>query len=143
MAMNRNEREAALLIEAQRIQIIIRRNQPEPLAASLSRHLRDSLDEPRADPDPRLGAIDRHDLAVLILKRVREQPYPNPFQDGDEAGQRLWMIDLAVSNHNGIAPVLGDILPYPCAVLRGQRSHLQGQAFDGSVGMPVVGVDGL
>src|SRR5215472_13444677 len=100
MAMNRNEREAALLIEAQRIQIIIRRNQPEPLAASLSCHLRDSLDQHGADTDPRLCGIDRYDLAVLILERVREQPYSNPFQDGNEAGQRVWVIDPAVSDHD-------------------------------------------
>src|SRR2546427_499713 len=99
--MKRNEREAALLKEAQRIQIIIRRHQTKPLATSLSRHLRDSLEEPRADPDPQLGTRDRYDLAVLVFKSVREQPYPVPFQDCDEAGQRLRLIDLAVNDHVG------------------------------------------
>src|SRR5437764_13457679 len=114
--MNGDEREAAFLIEAQRVEIIIRGDQPEPLAACFSCRPRDRLDQQRAYTDPRLGAIDRHDLAVLIFKRVREQSHPVPFEDGDEAGQRLWMIDLAMSDDDRIAPVFNDTLPYPFAV---------------------------
>jgi hypothetical protein len=105
MAMNGDEREAAFLIKAQRMEIIIGGDQPEPLAACFSCCLRDCLDQQRAYTDTRLGAIDSHDLAVLIFKRVREQSHPVPFQDGDEAGQCMWMIDLAVSDDDRIAPV--------------------------------------
>src|SRR5438034_11600605 len=111
--MNGDECEAAFLIEAQRMEIIIRGDQPEPLAACFSCHLRDCLDQQRAYTDPRLGAIESHDLAVLLFKSVREQSYPVPFQDGDEAGQRLWMIDLAVSHDESIAPVFDGSLPHP------------------------------
>jgi len=48
-----------------------------------------------------------------------------------------------VSDDDSIAPVFDDKLPYPFAVFGGKRSHLQRKAFDGPVGMPVVGVDGL
>src|SRR5947209_7081111 len=85
MAVNGDEPEAAFLIEVQRMEIIIRGDQPEPLTACFSCRLYDCLDQQRADTDPRLGAIDRHDLAVLIFKSVREQSYPVPFQDGNEA----------------------------------------------------------
>ena len=95
MAMNGDECEAAFLIEVQRMEIIIRCDQPEPLAACFLCRLRDCLDQQCAYPDPRLGAIERHDLAALIFKSVRQQSHPLPFQDGDEAGQRLGMIDLA------------------------------------------------
>src|SRR6266446_1122990 len=141
MAMNGDEHEAAFLIEAQRMEIIIRGDQPEPLAACCSCRLRDCLDQQRAYTDPRLCAVESHDLAVLIFKRVREQSHPVPFQDGDEAGQRLWMIDLAVSDDERIAPVFDESLPYPFAVFGGKQSHLQRKAFDGPVGMPVVGVN--
>src|SRR5256714_11623381 len=125
------------------MEIIIRCDQPEPLAACFSCRLRDCLDQQCAYTDLRLCAIDRHDLAVLTFKRVREQSHPVPFEDGDEAGQRLWMIDLAMSGDNSIAPAFDDSLPYPFAVFGGKRSDLQRKAFDGPVGLPVVGVDGL
>src|SRR6185312_6375179 len=76
-------------------------------------------------------------------KSVCEQSHVVPFQDGNEAGQRLWMIDLAVSDDERITPVFDGKLPYPFTVFWGQRSHLQRKTFDGPVGMPVVGVDGL
>src|SRR5207248_10616340 len=104
------------------MEIIIRCDQPEPLAACFSCRLRDCLAQQRAYTDPRLCAIDRHDLAVLIFKSVREQSHPLTFQDSDEARQRLWMIDLAVSDDDRIAPVFDDKLPYPFAVFSGQRS---------------------
>jgi len=143
MAMNGDEREAAFLIEAQCMEIIIRGDQPEPLAACFACRLRDCLDQQRAYTDSRLGASDRHDLAVLIFKSVGKQSHPVPFQDGDEAEQRLWMIDLAVSDDERIAPVFDENLPYLFAVFGGKPSHLQRKAFDGPVGIPVVGVDGL
>ncbi len=133
IAMNGDEREAAFLKEAQRMEIIIRCDQPEPLAACFSCRLRDCLDQQRAYTDPRLCADDSHDLTILIFKRVREQSYPVTFQDGDEAGQRMWMIDLAVSDDNSIAPVFDDTLPYPFAVFGGKRSQLQRKAFDSKV----------
>ena len=125
------------------MEIIIRCDQPESLAACFSCRLRDCLDQQRAYTDPRLCTIDSDDLAVLIFKRVREQSHPVTFQDGDEAGQRMWMIDLAVSDDGSIAPVFDDTLPYPCAVFDGKWSHLQRKAFDGPVWMPVVGEDSL
>jgi hypothetical protein len=48
-----------------------------------------------------------------------------------------------MSDDERIAPVFDGILPYPFAVFGAKRSHLQRKAFDGPVGMPVVGVDGL
>src|SRR5260370_17075525 len=105
MAMDRNEREAALLIEAQRVEIIIRRHQPEPLAACFSCHLCDCLDQHGADPDPRLGAIDRHDLAVLILERVREQSHPVPFQHGTQASLPTSLIYTSLSTNATIPPL--------------------------------------
>src|SRR2546423_8934578 len=127
--MNGDEREAAFLIEAQRLEIIIRGDQPEPLAACFSCRLRDCLDQQRANTDPRLCAIESHDLTVLIFKRVREQSHLVTFQHGDEARQHLWMIDLAVSDDDSIAPVFNDKLPYPFAVFGGKRSDLQRKAF--------------
>ncbi len=96
--MNGDERVATFLIEVQRMEIIIRCDQPEPLAACFSCRLCDCLDQQRAYTDPRLCAIESHDLAVSIFKSVREQSHSVPFQDGDEAGQRMWVIDLAVSD---------------------------------------------
>src|SRR5260370_16842008 len=122
--MNGDEHEAAFLIEVQRMEIIIRRDQPEPLAACLSCRLRDCLDQQRAYADSRLCASDRHDLAVLIFKRVREQSHPVTFQDGDEAGQCLWMIDLAVSDDDSIAPGFDENLPYPFPSFVGNRPPL-------------------
>src|SRR5215472_107265 len=141
--MNSEEPETVFLIEAQRVEIIICGDQPEPLAACFSRHPRDCLDQQRTYTDPRLCARKRHDLAVLLFKSVREQSHPVSFQDGNEAGQGMWMIDLAVSHDDRISPVFDGSLLYPFAVLSGKRSDLQGKACDGPVGMPVVGVDGL
>src|SRR6266699_3202953 len=73
ITMNGDEREAAFLIEAQCLEIIIRGDQPEPLPACFSCRLRDFLDQQRAYTDLRLYAIDRHDLAVLIFQRVWPQ----------------------------------------------------------------------
>src|SRR5947209_3061931 len=141
--MNGDEREAMFLIEAKRMEIIICSDQPESLATCFSCCLGDCLDQQRAYTDARLCAVDRHDLTVLIFKSVREQSYPVPFQDGNEAGQRLWVIDFAVSDDDRIAPVVDDKLPYPCAVFGGKLSHLQRKAFDGPMGMPDIGVDSL
>src|SRR5207247_11188493 len=128
--MNSDEREAAFLIEAQRMEIIIRCDQPEPLTACFSCRLLGCLDQQHAYTEPGLCAIDSNELAVLIFKRVREQSHPVPFQDGDKAGQRMWMIDFAASDDDRIAPAFDDKLPYPFAVFGGQRPHLQRKTFD-------------
>src|SRR5258708_8282326 len=119
MAMNGNESEAALLIEAERMQIIIRGDQPEPLAACLSRHLRHGLDQLHPYPDPRLKAIECDNLARLILKCIGEQAHRFFLQDGDETRQPLWLVDRTMSHHERIAPLFDGGLLNPCAIVRG------------------------
>src|SRR5579875_3401799 len=143
VAVDGDEREAAFLIEAQRVEIVVCGNQPEPFAACLAGCLRDCLDQSRTDTNPRLRAIKRHDLAVFTFKRVCKQAYSLPAQDGDEAGQHMWMVDLAVSNDDGRAPIFADTLLHPRAIFGSERPHFQRKAFAGAMGMTVIGVDGL
>ncbi len=55
MAMNGDEPEAAFLIEVQRMEIIVRGDQPEPLAACFSCCLCNCLDQQRAYSGERKG----------------------------------------------------------------------------------------
>src|SRR2546421_7591152 len=66
--------------------------------------MRDCLEQQRANTDPRLCALESHDLAVLIFKRVCQQSHPVPFQDDYACPYLSWRV--ALSYHFGALPVL-------------------------------------
>ena len=64
-AMYANQAEAAALVKAQRINVVIGGNDPKASASVLHRQLLDRLDQDRPCPVPLRGSVKGQDLALL------------------------------------------------------------------------------
>src|SRR5258706_6705686 len=98
--MERTEHKSPLLIEAQRVHVIVRRDKPQASAARLTRGLSDSFDQRRPDPSRRKDAVDRDDLAAVAAQAVGEQADDFAVVQREETRQCLPVVDYPMPDDN-------------------------------------------
>jgi hypothetical protein len=94
---------AALLVEAQGMDVIVSGDQPHPPALLLTRGLLGRFDERRAHPQALTPGILRDDFAGLALDVIGEQADDFGINFSDETGQLGRAIDGLVGD-DGLAP---------------------------------------
>src|ERR1700754_3433090 len=79
--------ESAALVEPERVDVVVRRGEPDLAAAEVPRRVRRGLDEHGPDAYPALDGVERDDLEHIPLHLVGEQADDPPGPFGDEPGQ--------------------------------------------------------
>lgn len=105
-AMHAGEAEAAALVKAQRINIVIGGNDPKAGASVLQRQLLDRLDQGSACPVPLPGSVKGQDLALPpgLVRQIGEHSQQVPVRIlGDKRRIVLGMDQLPETGHAGTA----------------------------------------
>jgi len=123
--------EAALLVEAQGRQVIIRGHQPQPPALLSTRSLPDRFDERGAYAQASAPCVQRDDLAGFAFKLIGEQTGDFALSLGDETRQLGRMIDCLVDNDGLRPPCFDDFSANPVAVSGGKKTDFQIRYFLG------------
>ena len=105
------EPKPAALIEAERVQVVVRGGQPHDPVALLARGSDGRVQQQRPDAGVRRFRVDGDDLAALAVAAVGDVPDDLPFPHGDEAGMARRVHGLVVRHDRFRAPRLDDVPP--------------------------------
>ncbi len=108
---------AAFLVKPQGMQVVIRRDQPQPLAASRDSLVFDCIEQRGANPDALYHTIQRNDLTFVAVEMVGDKTYARSVLPCDETGQRVGRIDLAPRDNLDRSPLGGNKSRDPLSVI--------------------------
>ena len=112
------QHEAALLVEAQGVRVVVGGHQPQPPAARLHGRPPGGGEERRAHPKPFAERLEGNDFTGVALNVVGEQADTLAAGLGGEARQLRRAIDRPVDYDNIGPPGFDGALPHPAAVRR-------------------------
>src|SRR5579883_2177076 len=124
--------EAAFLVEAQRVQIIIGGDEPEPPTCRPDGNAFDRLYQGCANAQARLGAINRDDLAFVPLKHISGQSHSSftllclTLLDCHKTWQIGWCVAHSMRYDGCCSPMRDDKIGYPIAIAVDKRADLDG-----------------
>ena len=104
--MDGDEHQAALLIKAERIQVVVGRNEPQTRAIGLPRERNRRIEEVRSDSLARLEAVERHDLTCVANDAQGDQTHHRISLPRGEAREFVRSVDDAVRHDDLRTPTL-------------------------------------
>src|SRR2546429_128985 len=114
--MDSDERKAALLVEAQGMEVIICGNETQAAAAEVASYVFDHLDERGTNAKSRLSTINGHDFAVILFDVIGNQPDRLFIAGGYEPWEVMRVVDFTVGDNHVSTPMFDDELPDPVFV---------------------------
>src|SRR6188472_1247050 len=118
------EREAMALVEAQRGEVVVRRDQVQPRGARRAGGLGDRLDQRAADAAADRERVEGHELAVGAVERVCGDAGTLAVGLGDDGGQ-LGRAVFAPATDDDVAPAVADDRGRPLALVVAQGAYAQ------------------
>ena len=103
-AVHRRQPQPAALVEAQRVEVVVGRDQPQPRRAGRARTLRDGGEQRAADALPRREGLERDELALAAGDAVGRQPGELLAAHGDERRQRRRVVLAAAADDRSADP---------------------------------------
>jgi hypothetical protein len=112
------------LVELEGVDLVVRRDQPEPSASCLDGSSADGVEQCSADADSLAQAVDRHDLPLVAADGVGGKAGALAVRQRDEARQLDEIEELAASR-DAAAPAVAQERVRRFAVRFGEVTHLE------------------
>ena len=94
ISMDSDKHKAALLIEAQGMQVVIGGDEPQASTAKVAGDVFYYFDQRGTDAKSRLNTIQGHDFAVVVLDVVGNQAYRLAIADGNKSREVMRVVDF-------------------------------------------------
>ncbi len=132
ITVERHQLKANLLIEAKGSCVVIGCDKPDALAPFGTSQIQDRFGKRRANAFASFKGVERHDLAIPVLERVRDKSHGSLRIERNEPGKLVCTMKATACNDFGSAPSLAQERANPvvivlCYSLYLQSSHLHAQ----------------
>ena len=116
--MHGNEGEAAFLVEAEGVEVVVGSDEPEAGTVMLLCYLFDGLNKSGAGAVGGKDAIDSDNFAVVVLDGIGDEASGFVVLESNEARESVRVVDFATGNGDGGVPLFLYKVGYPFCVLR-------------------------